>query len=507
MGEWLSSGLLLWVTAWQSALALVLGLAVARWRRRHPAGAHDALYVAVLASLLLPAATLVALGFELAPIQLDKGAGAPAVGRVLFPGGGEPAGGGVASAVETSAGISIGRMLSIAWLAVAAVLLLRLAVQVVVGRRLVRRSRPLINERIHGILESAAGRLALQSAPIALTTDTQRCPAIWCWSLHPALLVPAGLVKREDVNWPAIFGHELGHLHRGDHVAAIVAELATCVLFFNPLVWIARGRLGLLADQCCDDLAIVSGVDANDYAQTLLSLVPQQRTLAALSMVSGKKSLHRRLHHVLHSLPAGAARDRGPAILLAVAFGLLFAAGLCAMPPYRSNRPSLVSNGGFESGTYSPESWYQGAAIDGVEYVWDAGVAHSGSRSLLLVKTENRYFPIAEWLHALSAEVPPEATHLRVAAWVKAENVTKAILDAQFIAEDEQWSHAWAAYVGARENAEPPANHDWKLYEGTVEIPQGTRQIHLALQTYGPGAVWFDDVSADFVTQQEDAGP
>ena len=90
---------------------------------------------------------------------------------------------------------------------------------------------------------------------------------------------------------------------------------------------------------------------------------------------------------------------------------------------------------------------------------------------------------------------------LKVSAWVKADGVTKAILDAQFVGEFEmghKWQHAWAAYIGQKKSGDPLANHNWKRYEGVVEIPAGTKQIIIAPQIYGPGKVWFDDLGTEY---------
>jgi len=76
--------------------------------------------------------------------------------------------------------------------------------------------------------------------------------------------------------------------------------------------------------------------------------------------------------------------------------------------------------------------------------------------------------------------------------------MTKAILDVQFMGEGGDGSHQWAVYIGAKDAADPPATHDWKWYEGVVNIPDGTDKIIVAAQIYGPGDVWFDDVVADY---------
>src|SRR5262249_31910086 len=99
------------------------------------------------------------------------------------------------------------------------------------------------------------------------------------------------------------------------------------------------------------------------------------------------------------------------------------------------------------------------------------------------------------------------APRLKVSAWVKADHCTKAILDAQFLDGGGKWSHAWVAYIGAKEANDPPATHGWKRYQGVVEIPRGTRQIVLAPQIYGPGTVGCDDREAEYPPDPKTAPP
>jgi predicted esterase len=147
-----------------------------------------------------------------------------------------------------------------------------------------------------------------------------------------------------------------------------------------------------------------------------------------------------------------------------------------------------------------PDSWQKGARVAGVEYQWDRNVAHRGKASLHLKKTAERYFPIAQWFQEVKrAGATPR---LMVSAFVKAKKVTKAILDVQFEGRDGGRSHHWAAYIGAKEAGDEPVAHDWKRYEGVVEIPNGTEKIIVAIQIYGPGDVWFDDLVADYTNDQ-----
>jgi serine/threonine protein kinase/Flp pilus assembly protein TadD len=158
---------------------------------------------------------------------------------------------------------------------------------------------------------------------------------------------------------------------------------------------------------------------------------------------------------------------------------------------------NVLRNSGIETGDTSPDGWQEGAAIEGVTYSWDKKVAFEGKASLCIEKTAQRYFPIAQWSQTVGRRSGPPA--LQVSAQVKAENMTKAILDVVFLDEQGNWlSHQWAAYIGSQEQGQPPANHDWRLYSGKVDIPPRTKKLCVGLQVYGPGKVWFDDVRAGY---------
>ena len=147
-----------------------------------------------------------------------------------------------------------------------------------------------------------------------------------------------------------------------------------------------------------------------------------------------------------------------------------------------------------------PRTWAAGNAIPGVEYLWSRDTGHGGKASLCLKKTAKRYFPIAQWSQQVDRK--GESPRLKVSAWVKADHVTKAILDVQFLDSQGSWSHAWVAYIGPKEPSKPPFTHDWKQYEGVVAIPPGTKQIIIAPQVYGPGKVWFDDLAAEYTSDR-----
>jgi len=156
--------------------------------------------------------------------------------------------------------------------------------------------------------------------------------------------------------------------------------------------------------------------------------------------------------------------------------------------------PNLLHNGSVEDGDKLPAHWKQGAQVEGVEFIWDRMNGQTGKSSLGFSKTAQRYFPIAQWFQEV--EWKGGGSLLHVSAQVKAENLTKAILDVQFLDDAGTWvGHKWVSYIGEEDDG-PPLTHDWKKYQGDVPVPPGTKAFRVGLQIYGPGKVWFDDVRA-----------
>lgn len=179
------------------------------------------------------------------------------------------------------------------------------------------------------------------------------------------------------------------------------------------------------------------------------------------------------------------------------AIALIPLALITTVPAY-SQEPDVLLTDSFEEGQTAPDGWNSGAKLPGVRYVYDKGRGKTGKRSLSLQKSANRYFPIAQWYRILPYQ--GESETLQIKCHVRAERATKAIIDVLFLDENRNnRGHQWVSYIGAKQAGDSPANHDWKEYSGTVSIPANTKQIAIALQIYGPGKVWFDDLEATFV--------
>ena len=490
-------------TVWQTTLALGVSAFLYLLWRHHPGRAHFCITLGLVASVALPITSQAVrhTGWGLLP-TVPIPATPPAPPPTHNPG---PSPESAPSPVLHAVSQSVFPWISVLWFSGSALLGLRFLLSLGAGIRLLAAARPLVNERLNALLESAMALLNVRHIPISFTTDAVRCPAIWCWAIHPAILLPASIVSNSvhwnEHQWVNIFSHELAHFKRRDHFAAIIAEVICVLFWWHPLTWWSRARMNELSDEACDRWVVASGQASDVYAETLLGMIPQRRSLTALSMATSQYGIKQRVSAILEASPSPAITGRWWTISYTMA--ALFLVVLVACMQTESTRKKsenkqvaalVIVNPGMETGDNEPASWTRGAAVEGVEYIWDRAVSKSGHASLCLRKSAQRYFPIAQWMQPLSITAADHPQTFRLSAWVKAEQAYKAILDLQYNTPQDEWQHKWAAYIGAKDNGTPPANHDWKLYRGEIEVPAGTTKLTIGLQIYGPGTVWFDDI-------------
>jgi len=86
----------------------------------------------------------------------------------------------------------------------------------------------------------------------------------------PVLMLP--LVWRDWDEWKlcAVLTHERIHVERRDWMVAVIASVAKCLFWFNPLVWWLERKLSSLAEQASDEACVRACGDAPRYAETLL---------------------------------------------------------------------------------------------------------------------------------------------------------------------------------------------------------------------------------------------
>jgi len=300
----------LWGCVWQSTLFVVIGLVGSFLLRRRPARASQVLFLAIIAAVLLPAMSVLVRHFELGlfteePIvltsfEIDIPAESP--GILLAPEI-QPAALEVPTdfiLAETGSGeveIQWRLIAMYGWMIVTLILLGRLFVGFVSGIRLLRRAQTDGCEHIRRAADSARTRFGItKGLQIRSSTDVLS-PMIWCWNRSPVLLVPGDLDRQID--WVDVICHELAHWRRWDHVSGLAAELAVCILPWNPLLWWSKKRMVRFSEQACDDWVLAGGRAGADYAQSLLNLSPDLQMAFMPTVIGKEKPMKERIYRIV----------------------------------------------------------------------------------------------------------------------------------------------------------------------------------------------------------------
>ncbi len=306
----------------QSTVCIAVGLIASLLLRRRSARAHQVLFLAMIASVAVPAMSMIVRHYELG-IFVDKPAVTksqlaeipivpiiteheisplPAIPNSYYPDPIEPEYSIPAAAVpsEAKAKLPLSAIMIWSWIIVSTILAARLFVTFILGLRTLRRAFPLDCDKLEKALLIAKDKLGIDKPVDVLAGSTVSSPVIWCWSRRPALLMPEDSEQFEDgVDWVGMFCHELAHWSRLDHITGLFAELMVCVFPWHPLMWWAKRRLAGLSEQACDDWVVASSRSPADYAESLLDLTPQGQLSFLPAVVGRKNGLESRVRRII----------------------------------------------------------------------------------------------------------------------------------------------------------------------------------------------------------------
>lgn len=205
----------------------------------------------------------------------------------------------------------------LAWLAGTAVCLIRLGTHY---RRLRASAHPLPAAWAPELRDELAG-----IAPERLRLHATG-PAV-LWAPRSLVLLPADFIHRFDpLQRRLVLRHELAHLHHGDALWALLAEVAWAALWFHPLAWLARQYFRLDMELACDErvLGAMPYVE-HAYARTLLHSVGLAPTPTLIPWLTGAQ-LKERLTMIQHHRPGRWRRRIGFAAVTALLVGGAFVA-------------------------------------------------------------------------------------------------------------------------------------------------------------------------------------
>ncbi len=175
--------------------------------------------------------------------------------------------------------------------------------------------------------------------------------------LRPKILLPAGWRQWEPGKLAAVLAHERTHVRRADWGIALLAGVNRCLFWFHPLAWWLEGRLAALAEQACDDSALLEVGSREPYAQALLDMAAavksgQGRMVWEAMAMAKASEVTMRIERILdetRQIPSGVMRRRW-AMLAACSLPLIYAAAVVQLAPARAQGQQKVETGAAVTG-------------------------------------------------------------------------------------------------------------------------------------------------------------
>ena len=312
---------------WQIPLAALVAALACRLMRRGPASHRHAVWVAALvASVLLPLASVrtgqSTPGPEFPASLADGAAGYAAVlSRVQAPAA--PAATRASRTISfagTTASILLGayllfvlfRLARLAWASLR-------TVQIRSGARYT--AIPDTLDRVWVRCQEAFG---LSGVPLLVSAQVSGPVAA-----GGAIILPESMLGEvsEDVLTTAV-GHEMAHIARRDFGCNVAYELLQLAIGYHPAAWLMRREIERTREMACDEMVTHRLMDAGVYARSIMSIASGMMALPKPGYTLGVFDgdiLEERIRRLLERPAANLKRAR---LLLAAGLGAL---GLCAV--------------------------------------------------------------------------------------------------------------------------------------------------------------------------------
>lgn len=182
--------------------------------------------------------------------------------------------------------------------------LLTLLAQILFGLghivRLWRCSVPVSDPEILTLLQEVHSAL-----PVTLRISTELSAPITWGAWRPQIVLPAEAAGWTQERLRAVLLHEVGHCMRQDWLLQMMANVICACYWFHPLVWFVTRQMRMESERACDDLVLLAGVRASDYASLLLEMAkklgPQKLSMRGAVSMAQPALIETRLRAILDS--------------------------------------------------------------------------------------------------------------------------------------------------------------------------------------------------------------
>jgi uncharacterized protein (TIGR03435 family) len=283
---------------WQSSVVVGMAAVLVWLLRNTHARVRHAVWTVASLKFLLPFATLVAVGNQLAALPgisaLSDHAADSLPGAIdLFETASQPFAFGslplrATAAPNTAGAFAVPAIVATLWAVGMLSVLAVWAARWMAVARLLHAATPLERGREADILARVAKKTGLRGIPLLASGGSLEPGIVGC--VRPVILWPAAISARmTDEQIAAIMLHELVHVRRRDNTLAVLHMIVEAVFWFHPLVWWLGSRLIAAREEACDEEVIRLGTDPDQYAESILrtcEYVAESR-LACVAGVTG----------------------------------------------------------------------------------------------------------------------------------------------------------------------------------------------------------------------------
>ena len=142
---------------------------------------------------------------------------------------------------------------------------------------------------------------------VAIAISEKVAAPILVGVIKPMILQPPALINGcTHEQMEMILLHELAHVKRWDPWVNLFLQLARCLLFFHPAVWMVSRWMRVDRESCCDDIVVQLTGQPETYAQTLVHLAMPDGYPLVSSLALARHPLVHRIRRILqgqdHSL-------------------------------------------------------------------------------------------------------------------------------------------------------------------------------------------------------------
>ncbi|MDB2525650.1 M48 family metalloprotease [Mariniblastus sp.] len=177
--------------------------------------------------------------------------------------------------ISSQAVVSLGIVsLGVVWVGVTVLLLIVSLFRIIRFHIQIHRQAKSVEPWVRQLGIQIAATLGLQKMPRIVVLPANVSPFVWWLGGQPQIfLSQVAIDQLQPTELRMVLAHEMVHIRRFDHYVRWLEWFSAAVLWWNPVMWVARQQLRATEEIACDETVIrLAGIAKFDYANSLLKM-------------------------------------------------------------------------------------------------------------------------------------------------------------------------------------------------------------------------------------------